>query len=943
MKTSVKKILSLFCLSSLGLISSINSSMADPTLNNGIYSGSSQIDSTYYIYNNLTNQGTLTLINNTTATVSSLSTLGTGIVINGFLNEANAGFINQDTGVTYGSVSLYTRIYDIENRGTVTNSTGSGLTFRNTAKNYGVIENQSGSLINGYGIIENGGSYTTTTTDPNTGNTTTVTIHSNGIINNLGTVSGNFTINNRAGSNIDNGNGNTVGTIIVDTINNYGTINNINGLIVATGVATGGLNNYSQLVVNSSGSFGGIMTNKSGGSITGTLVVPTYNSSNSVVSSLTLNTEANSIFTADINGISAGDANRLKINSVSGSSFVGNVDLGMDVGDNLNFGSSSTNSFTTGGTLRSANINLDNGSLNVGHAVTATTFTAATGTNLNFIASTTHSIGTVNLDRGSNMSVSAGATVDLGSSSVVNVGTSNGTGTAALVFNVANSTATGYGQLKAGTLNVTADGVLKLNVAQGAALRKGTVLTNIFQGYTGLNGVVDGAIITSNDSTYILRQVVNGNNVSILVEQGANIGIDGVVPTSGNSSSVISAINNLANSGNDALDDLTSKINALPTSQQEAAVKTLTPDVSGTNVQAVQAVSDAALGTVESHLEAGSMSSNSSASFGFSKGKSAFDNSSSGGLWASTFGGSVSNGSALGQKIFGANSAPGMLSQVDNGWGQVFGSSVSQTKREGVSGYNAQIAGFSFGTDLYRTEQVISGLSFSYAQTTAKGDASKTTINSYQLSGYSTKDFGKFYIDGLAAIAINRYEGSRTLFDNSVAMRNSNGMQYSLKGSIGYKEKLSDFTLSNLKFTDTVLTPFTSVQMSHLTQDTYTESGSSANLTVKNKSIDMFKVGIGFKVASSFMKNDKIFTPRFSVGFYNDFVGDAVDTTANFTAAPTASFNNRGASIARRSVKFGTGFDMLTKNNFTLSVDYIYETKQQFSAHTGSVKGKFTF
>src|SRR6185436_16394824 len=122
------------------------------------------------------------------------------------------------------------------------------------------------------------------------------------------------------------------------------------------------------------------------------------------------------------------------------------------------------------------------------------------------------------------------------------------------------------------------------------------------------------------------------------------------------------------------------------------------------------------------------------------------------------------------------------------------------------------------------------GLAFAYGRTSAKGASSKTTIDSYQLSGYGTKDFGDYYIDSLAAISLNRYEGNRRLFDGSVAYRTSGGKQYSFKSTAGYKIKLPDFSFvgdnSSTKFTKTTLTPFTSVQLSHLTQDTYSESGS---------------------------------------------------------------------------------------------------------------------
>jgi hypothetical protein len=54
---------------------------------------------------------------------------------------------------------------------------------------------------------------------------------------------------------------------------------------------------------------------------------------------------------------------------------------------------------------------------------------------------------------------------------------------------------------------------------------------------------------------------------------------------------------------------LQSIISTIGTYNNETAItlKSLTPDTSGSSTQAVQAVSDAALGTVESHLESGNV------------------------------------------------------------------------------------------------------------------------------------------------------------------------------------------------------------------------------------------------------------------------------------------------------------------------------------------------
>ncbi len=278
--------------------------------------------------------------------------------------------------------------------------------------------------------------------------------------------------------------------------------------------------------------------------------------------------------------------------------------------------------------------------------------------------------------------------------------------------------------------------------------------------------------------------------------------------------------------------------------------------------------------------------------------------------------------------------ATGNGSAANGLWGEAFGTSVDQAERESVAGYQANIAGFALGADTVVTNDLRIGAAFAYGNADAEGLANETQIDSYQGSLYGTYDMGKVYYEGIASFAQNSYDSSRTLFDNSIANADFDGQQYSVKAAAGYKADVQ----GGLK-----VTPFVSAQYSFITTDDYTETGSSANLHVNSDDINIFKTGLGANLAYPIVDGGLTYTPRLSAAWFYDFVGDEVSTTSNFTSAATATFASQGADVAQSEFKLGAGLDVLAQDNMTVSLDYSWNSKEDYDAHTGAVKARFEF
>ena len=103
------------------------------------------------------------------------------------------------------------------------------------------------------------------------------------------------------------------------------------------------------------------------------------------------------------------------------------------------------------------------------------------------------------------------------------------------------------------------------------------------------------------------------------------------------------------------------------------------------------------------------------------------------------------------------------------------------------------------------------------------------------------------------------------------------------------------------------------------------------------------KLVLVLKVAYPITTDSMTYTPRLSAAWYYDLVGDEANTTSNFTSATATTFISKSADVAQNAFKLGLGLDILAQDNVTVSLDYNWEGKEEFDAHTGSLKARFEF
>jgi len=327
-------------------------------------------------------------------------------------------------------------------------------------------------------------------------------------------------------------------------------------------------------------------------------------------------------------------------------------------------------------------------------------------------------------------------------------------------------------------------------------------------------------------------------------------------------------------------------------SEVASALQTLAPDVSGAATNAAFSASNASIHTVSNRME-------------------------------------VARAEMGGQGI-----AAGSASLQNGAWGQVFGQNQDQDTKDGVNGYQADTAGLAVGFETAINDQTRAGLAFAYGKTDADSLNASTDIDSYQASIYGTYAMDNWYTDAVASYTYNDYNTKRTLFDTSVANADFNGNQYDIRGTFGY----------NLGETGGIkITPFAGLAYTYLDVDDYTETGSNANLHVKNSSVDVLKSDLGAKFDYPMSSNGVTYNPHVLAAWDYDFIGDQTKTTSNFSSVAGVTFTSKGADVARNTIRLGAGLDVMTQDNMTVSLDYDYEGRTKFDSHAGTVKARFGF
>lgn len=831
-----------------------------------------------------------------TDTIVSGGTLGA--VVN---NDGTIQTIDVAAGIRFFGTSTGNAELTLNNAGTIASGTGDAILTNAYTSTYNaaITINNTGTLTSGginVGLID---------IDPLASGSGTDTT----VINNSGTIQSGSAV----GVRIRGANG-TRPTVTVN--NTAGTIAGMSGLsAVAT---TNGTVHYNTTV------------NVSGGSITSdgagaAIDLSTAASDSSEVITLSGGSIAASSAAGTAIALKGADTSRI---TLTGGSLVGKITTATANKTDLTVNPGASHSFSLDSDIGTATdylatVAISSGTLDLGAnlyanrvdvnngatlALTADDLVVATAT----AASTT---GGTSSNAGHNGGFYLnGGTLDIGTHRLIGssgalTGGLKVTDNSSLALTIA-ATTHGYLDFSSGTTGLTVDTGKTLTVVptfMGYAVQSGDkfLLIDVDSSTTS---AVNGAIAVSATSTPLQTWTVLTATSAMTDSQNYTIGVNDLYLTAVNNSAA--SLTGVSDNSAKAVDaatstggpsTLASALNNLPTnSQVNDAGEQLHPSTSGGSIEGATQATLQALQVVEAR--SAEIRSGEHGASGVSAGETA-------------------RGAGV--------------------WGQVFGYYGSQDSKDGIAGYTATTGGLALGADAHVLDNLLVGISGAYGNTRVEDDGASdgnlTKINSYQGTVYATYSGDPWYVNGLAAFALHKYDTTRNVdfsgFSDE-ATGSHDGRQYTVKIDGGYPVDLGGGYL---------LTPTLGAQWSHLDQDGYSESSASGSaLRVGSVSSDSIKSMLGVTLSTKIHTDSVDLLPEVRLGWNHEFNDDAVNTTASYVAGGS-SFTSTSMTPGSDAAVLGLGLTLAKGEDFSLRASYDLELKDAYVGHNGLVQIRSEF
>ena len=236
-------------------------------------------------------------------------------------------------------------------------------------------------------------------------------------------------------------------------------------------------------------------------------------------------------------------------------------------------------------------------------------------------------------------------------------------------------------------------------------------------------------------------------------------------------------------------------------------------------------------------------------------------------------------------------------------------------------------------------EQTRLGISYSYGYTEIDGDGVQndtTEIDNYQFTLYGDYTADDFYLEGMFSFGLSSIDTSRDITFGGldlVANGSYDANQYSWRVGGGLP----------IARGRTTFTPNANFQFTSVSSDSFTETGAGVlNLVVAPEDLDMAVATLGVNWQSTYQTKGGSWTPQIRTSVNYDFAGDEADSVSRFTGQNT-TFTTNGGEVEELGGAVGAGVTISSAGGWDLSADYDADLKNDFIAHTGSLKAKVNF
>lgn len=272
-------------------------------------------------------------------------------------------------------------------------------------------------------------------------------------------------------------------------------------------------------------------------------------------------------------------------------------------------------------------------------------------------------------------------------------------------------------------------------------------------------------------------------------------------------------------------------------------------------------------------------------------------------------------------------------------WMKGFGAHGTQDQQNAQAGYDSTTWGMTFGSDALLDNDWVVGAALTYAKTDVSmndyrsGDS--TDINVYQATVYASRNFGKWFLDSMAAYARQRYDSSRNTTVSGIANADFDGDQIAARVNAGWPLAMGG---------STTLTPMAGLEWNRLKQDGYTETGAGPlSMTVQGESASRVRSVLGVRLSTETeLSNGVKVTPSAHVNWRHDFRNDGLNSTASFTGGG-AAFVTPGQDLASNTYNLGGALVFRKSSDFNVTLQLDGEAASGYRGVAGQAVAQWLF
>lgn len=289
-----------------------------------------------------------------------------------------------------------------------------------------------------------------------------------------------------------------------------------------------------------------------------------------------------------------------------------------------------------------------------------------------------------------------------------------------------------------------------------------------------------------------------------------------------------------------------------------------------------------------------------------------------------------------------ANAGAGLGKLAGSGqyglWIQAFGNKNKQDLHDNYSGFDADTRGMTIGADALVASDWVVGTALSYGSTDVNqqdflnGDSSD--IDNYQLTAYTRRDFGQWYLDGVLGYAQQQYQTERDTGITGIAKGDFDGDQLLAKVEAGYPIAL------NKQLT---LTPLAGLEWNRLEMDSYQEKGAGAqSLDVESEHQERYASNLGARLEMDIeMEQGATLYPYAHASWIHQFDNDGIDTTAAYIGGN--GFVTTGQKLAEDTYIVGVGLTLQEASGNSVSLQLDTEQATARSGYSGQIVAEWLF